>query len=396
MRIVSLTPGSSDTVVALGLSLVGRTHECDAPGTADATICTESKVSLDDPLSARELDAASASSGAAAREASFWLPTLSRAASLVEWSLAPYRTHPDVLLGLRPDVIITQLQGCRTEEEMEELRAAVAEWMGYRPSIVHLDPRSLEDVWSDIQCIADACNATSAGAQLISRLQARMRAATDAARGRPRPSVACIQWADPAYAAGAWVPELIRMAGGNDVFGARDATPFSLSDLAAKEPENVVFAICGLGLEESEEQARTMLAATENGSSVRPSPQVPQGAAPAVGCGGGSPTTLGRGSGCGSPRGGSPIRGGGEKVTHMPGQNSPALAPRGPKAVVGDLLRHLPAVVRQAVTVVDARGLFSRPGPLVAETLEVLVEILHPEAQPYGHQDKVWRHLALA
>lgn len=326
MRVVSLHPAATDALVALGApvvgALVGRSHECDGGGTGGVPVLTSSK------LGAAELDADAAHAAASGGWAQLlWeasrLPAATRARALLEWALSVYRVDVAALLRARPTVVLTQTQarysgGAVQPGEVEEALQAV---LGYAPTLVHLDPKRLGDVWEDVRAVARAVGVGDGGDSCVRGLQARVANAAAIARGRPRRRVACVQWASPLYAAGAWVPELVELAGGVDVFceAGGDSVPFEAAELAKAAPDALVFAICGVTRQEAAAEARKAMAAV------------------------------------------------------------------GRKAWAA-----IPAARRGAVAVVEANRLFSRPGPLLADSLEVLVEILHPDAQPFGHRAREW------
>ncbi|KAK9830130.1 hypothetical protein WJX72_009923 [[Myrmecia] bisecta] len=319
LRVVSLLPSATDTVVALGLQhlLVGRTHECDLPEVASVPICTANKLG---DLSNADTDMAMNSSAAALAEAAFMGP--GQAIAILEYGLAVYRTQLDMLAELRPDVILTSLQDPEQLRSSGVLHAGLQMLLGKEPKVVHLAAASLEGVWQDMQSIADALGAAEHGQQVVADMQRRMSNAAAACNGRPRWRVACIQWPDPWYAAGFWVPQMLHQAGAVDVLGkVQTSVCFTPESLASAAPDVLLFALCGFSLSESLTQAGAAMG----------------------------------------------------KMKEWWGQ--------------------LPAVKRGRIAVLDGNRLFSRPGPLLVESMEALVEVLHPEAQRYGHEGKSWQYL---
>src|SRR5262249_28947423 len=135
-------------------------------------------------------------------------------------SLSVYRVHTDLLKELKPDVLVTQSQCEVCAVSLRDVEQAVCSWLGARPQIVSLAPNTLADVWADIGRVAEALNVAERGAELCSRLQRRLAAITRKVRRLPeRPTVACIEWLDPLMAGGNWMPELVTMAGGVNLFG---------------------------------------------------------------------------------------------------------------------------------------------------------------------------------
>jgi len=138
---------------------------------------------------------------------------------------------------------------------MKAVEQAVCEFTASKPRIVSLEPNALEDIWADIRRVADALAAPERGDQLVARLGARMDAVNRrAARVSHRPSVACVEWIEPLMAAGNWMPELVELAGGVNLFGeAGKHSPWmTWPELAAADPEVIVVSPCGFDL------ARTM------------------------------------------------------------------------------------------------------------------------------------------
>jgi iron complex transport system substrate-binding protein len=235
-RIVSLLPSATEIVCALGFEhdLVGRSHECDFPRSVEhLPALTEPK--FRPKGSSAEID----------RDVK----------KIVGEALAVYRVDTAKLRELKPDFIVTQSQCevCAVSEA--EVEAAVAQWLGVKPRIVSLAPYALDDLLADMQRVADALGAHQRGVDCIARLKARMD--TIAARARAagsRPKLATIEWLDPLMAAGNWMPELIEMAGGTNLFGrAGEHSPWmKFDDLAAKDPDAILVSPCGFDI------ARTM------------------------------------------------------------------------------------------------------------------------------------------
>ena len=244
-RIISLLPSATEIVGALGLAdcLIGRSHECDFPsGVAQLPVCTAPKIDV------------AGTSGAIDR----------RVKELVELGLSVYRVDADGLRALAPDLIVTQSQCevCAVSEE--DVEAAVADWVvGQRPRIVSLKPDALSDVWRDIQNVAVAAGVAERGADLVDGLQARMRKIQEAAAAAPtRPRVACVEWIDPLMAAGNWMPELVELAGGENLFGvAGQHSPWMEWDaLKAADPDVIVVLPCGFDMARSRSEMPALTA----------------------------------------------------------------------------------------------------------------------------------------
>ena len=206
VRIISLIASSTEAICALGLEefLVGRSHECDyPPRVSQLPVCTKPR--FDVSGSSREIDER--------------VKSLQRE-SLVKDALGVYEVFPDRLRELQPTHIVTQAQCEVCAVSLRDVERAVAEVAECQATIISLQPNSMADFWADICRLASGLGRTGAGVRLVANLQARVQEIE--ARTRPlraTPRVACIEWADPLMAAGNWMPELVQMAGGENLFG---------------------------------------------------------------------------------------------------------------------------------------------------------------------------------
>ncbi|MEK9673121.1 MAG: ABC transporter substrate-binding protein [Rhodospirillaceae bacterium] len=240
-KVVSLLPSATEIVNSLGCGdwLVGRSHECDyPPGVSALPVCTAPRL---------DLGGTSADIDRKVKDA-------------VRDAAAVYQVLDDVLKDLAPDVIITQDQCKVCAVSLADVEAAVCAWTGQSTKMLSLKPMTLSDVIGDIGRVADALGVHDDGA----RGQAALRARADALTVKPqgtRPRVACIEWTDPLMAAGNWVPELVDIAGGADIFGRPGDHPpwITWGDLKAADPDIVVFMPCGFGLERTAAEARAMI-----------------------------------------------------------------------------------------------------------------------------------------
>ena len=243
-RIVSLLPAATEIVAALGLDadLVGRTHECDwPPSIGHVRRVTASAVAVDD--SPGRIDAA-------VRELSMGgepLFTLDEAA----------------IANTRPELILTQ-RLCDVCAVSEMDVRALALRLEPAPRVVTLAGSTLDGVFDDIAGVAAAAGVAERGAALIESLRGRLRSVhlTLQAAAAPRPRVAVIEWTDPLYAAGHWVPEMVRRAGGVDVLAkAGEHSRHSTTEAVREaDPEIVLVAPCGVGLARAASEARVLLA----------------------------------------------------------------------------------------------------------------------------------------
>lgn len=208
-------------------NLVGRSHECDFPaGVATLPVCTRPRI----PVSgdSREID-------------DLVKNQLRDAASV-------YEVFAEVLEELQPSHILTQTQCEVCAVSLKDLEQAMAAGLSISPRVVPLHPNSLADVWDDIRRVAESLGIAERGESTIASLQARMRAISDRTQTtQAKPRVACIEWLEPLMAAGNWVPELVEMAGGVNLFGeAGKHSPWmSWRQLVDADPDVIVVMPCG-------------------------------------------------------------------------------------------------------------------------------------------------------
>src|SRR5207247_370242 len=199
--LVSLLPGCTEIVGELGLreQLVGRSHECDfPPAVRRLPACTRPKLNVQ--AASLQID----------REVN----------ALLQDALSIYQIDAGKLKQLRPDFILTQSQCEVCAVSLSEVEQAVSGWVGFQPRVLSLAPNALADVWNDILKVAGALGVAERGVEVVARLKDRVESIAARTRHLPqRPSVACIEWLDPLMAAGNWVPELVELAGGLNLFG---------------------------------------------------------------------------------------------------------------------------------------------------------------------------------
>ncbi len=302
-RVVSLIASATEIVCALGFEdqLVGRSHECDfPPSVRRLPVCTSPKFDVEG--SSYQID--------------------QRVKAIVQEGLSVYRVDGEMLRQLKPDVIVTQSQCevCAVSER--DVEQAVCDWLDGRPKVVSLKPDKLADVWEDVRGVAVALGVADRGEELVARLRQRMRVIADRAGALPgRPTVACVEWVEPLMASGNWMPELVAMAGGVNLFGeaGKHAPWMEWRQLVERDPDVILVLPCGFDI------ARTR-------------------------------------------------------------QEMPALTakPEWPR---------LRAVRSGRVFLLDGNQFFNRPGPRLAESLEILAEVLHPEAFRFGHEGAGWQRL---
>ena len=234
-RIVSLLPSTTEIACALGFEdeLVGRSHECDYPSSVvGLPVCTAPRFDVEG--SSRQID--------------------DRVVDLVRRGLSVYDVDAEKLRELAPTAVLTQDQCEVCAASLDDVERALRDWLGTPPAVVSLNPQTLGDVWGDMVRVGEALGAPDRGRRLSERLADRLSEITEQVmRIRERPSVACVEWIDPLMAAGNWVPELVALAGGRNLFGETGASSpwLSWEELRAADPEVIAVMPCGFGIPRS-------------------------------------------------------------------------------------------------------------------------------------------------
>jgi iron complex transport system substrate-binding protein len=242
MRIASLVPSATEMLFALGLgdSVVGVTHECDYPAPAGAKPdLTRSAIA--EGLSAAEID----------REVR----------ERTERGAAIYELDAERLTELEPDLIVTQ-QVCEVCAVSFDDVKAVAKRIPSDPRVLSLDPSTIGEVLADIRTLAAAAEVPEAGERLLADAADRLDRVRDAVDGvSERPRVLALEWLDPPFAGGHWVPQMIDLAGGEDALGlpGEKSRQFEWDEARAGLPQVAVSMPCGYGTERAAEETRPFL-----------------------------------------------------------------------------------------------------------------------------------------
>jgi iron complex transport system substrate-binding protein len=237
MRIASLVPSATEMLFALGLGedVVGVTHECDFPPAATARArLTRSVIPLGLPPA--EVDAA-------VRD------RIGRGEAL-------YELDEDALRDLDVQLIVTQAVCAVCAVSYDDVRAVAGRLPG-RPDVLSLDPSTLAEVLTDAQTLSNAAAVPAAGSTLRADLQRRLDLVQDAVGGASRPRVLALEWLDPPFIGGHWVPEMIALAGGTNSIGEPGGKSWTArwEDLFALAPDVVVVMPCGAYVDEVAAQA---------------------------------------------------------------------------------------------------------------------------------------------
>lgn len=231
-RVVSLIASATEIVAALGFedALVGRSHECDWPVSV-TRLPQVSRLAFSVNRSSRGIDVA--------------------VKDRLRMALSVYEVDAALLCALQPDIILTQTQCKVCAVTPEDVERATCDLADRAVKVVALEPNRLGDVWNDIRAVAAALGAPERGEALVTELNGRVRAIAErAAALEPKPTVATVEWIDPLMSAGNWMPELVELAGGVNLFGtAGKHSPWmTWEDLVAKDPEVLVVSPCGFGI----------------------------------------------------------------------------------------------------------------------------------------------------
>ena len=241
-RIVSLLPAGTEIVAALGAvdDLVGRSHECDfPPRVRELPIVSKPSLALDG-LSQAEIDTA--------------------VTVHMDTGESLYVVDERILNDLAPDIVLTQdlCQVCAPSGN--ELSRALTS-VSSKPSVLYLTPRTLDEIDENILDVGEAIGRGAEAARIVDHNRARVREwRFAAARRTHRPRVTFLEWTDPPFCAGHWVPEMIELAGGVDRLArpGADSVRVSWDDIRAWNPEVVIVAPCGFGLADAERLARDL------------------------------------------------------------------------------------------------------------------------------------------
>ncbi|MDZ8025655.1 MAG: cobalamin-binding protein [Nostoc sp. SerVER01] len=242
VRIVSLIPGGTEILAALGLvnAIVGRSHECDyPPEIQNRPICTQARLN------------SNASSSQIHDEVN----------NLLQSALSIYQIKTDVLEQLQPTHILTQDQCDVCAVSLHEVEKAVATLVESQPQIISLQPNILQDICADIERVGNIFGVDSV--KVIENLEARVKICEQRIQGlglNELPTITCIEWIDPLMVAANWIPELVNLAGGQSLFSvAGQPSPhLPWETLIASNPDVIVFMPCGFDLNRTRQEAQML------------------------------------------------------------------------------------------------------------------------------------------
>lgn len=240
MRIVSLLPSATEIVSALGLtgSLVGISHDCDFPPEIRAKpVLSEAIVTTDLPSGVIE----------------------TQIRGQVHRGKSVYHLDEAQLAQLQPTLILTQ-ELCRVCAPSYSLVKQAAKVLDAEAKIASLEPRGLYDILDNILLVGDLTDTGERARAVVQQLRRRIEQIRALAAGRERPRVACIEWLDPIYVGGHWVPEMVEIAGGHDVLGRAGEPSFLVEwdDVLEAAPDVVVLMPCGFDVARTRQEVNVL------------------------------------------------------------------------------------------------------------------------------------------
>ena len=243
MRICSLLPSATEVIASLGLSdeLVGISHECDYPPSVRGVPIMVEPMILPHGLASPDID----------RQVS----------QLVASGQRLYRLKDHLLQQAQPDLILSQDLCHVCAVTPDQLHDALCS-MPRQPTVLTLNPSTVQDVIDDVVRIGDAANRSAEGHRLAAHLRDRLEAVHTRVQGiSHRPSVVCIEWLSPLYLAGHWVPEMVQLAGGQDVL-AQPGSPSRVvtwDEILAAAPDVLIVMPCGFSVERTHAELFQMM-----------------------------------------------------------------------------------------------------------------------------------------
>ena len=252
MRIVSLLPSTTEILFAIGVGdeVVGVTFECNFPPEARSRPIVSSS-SLPAGLSPRQIDTEVRARLAAGEDL--------------------YRLDEGALRDLAPDLVVTQDLCAVCAVDVDTVDAAL-EHLGCHGNVLTVDPATLAEVLESIVVIGAATGRAERATRVVADLRSRLAAVESAVRGRHRPKVAVVEWTDPLFSAGHWVPDMVDAAGGISVLGVsgRRSEVIRPERLAESGAAVVVVAPCGYNLAGATDLAVTVARQRPNCQRERP------------------------------------------------------------------------------------------------------------------------------
>ena len=300
-KIVTLIPSATEIVSFLGEknSIIGRSHECDYPlGLEKIDKLTSPKINVD----------------GASNEINKQINTL------LENSLSVYKVNVQKLKKLNPDFIVTQAHCEVCAVSFSEVEEIVEKYLNKKTKIISLQPNTLKEVFDDFDRVAKELHINnSKNRNLINLLKKRVDEIKEMSLNKKKPKVACVEWIDPLMVAGNWIPELVSISGGDDIFGniGKNSHWIKFEEIRRHDPDIIIFMPCGFNINKTNEELKIFL------------------------------------------------------------ENNPTW-------------KSLKSFKNENFFVVDGNQFFNRPGPRLIDSIEILLEIIHPNLTNLNYKNKGW------
>jgi iron complex transport system substrate-binding protein len=243
MKICSLLPSATEVIAALGLhdELVGISHECDYPPSVKGVPIMVEPMIPPHGLASADIDR--------------------QVGQLVASGQRLYRLKDDLLRHACPDLVLSQdlchVCAVTPDQLQDSLRS-----MPHQPTVLTLNPSTVDDVIDDVVQIGDAAGRPAEGRRLATQLRDRLDAIRTRVQGlSPHPRVVCIEWLSPLYVAGHWVPEMVQLAGGQDVLAQPGSSSrvVTWDEILAAAPDVLIVMPCGFSVERTQTELSQLM-----------------------------------------------------------------------------------------------------------------------------------------
>ena len=241
-KIVTLIPSATEIVSFLGKKdfIVGKSHECDYPEDLNnIKKLTSPKINVE------------GASGEIHKEIT----------EILENSLSVYKVDVNELKKLNPDIVVTQAHCEVCAVSFSEVQEIVTNHLDKNTKIISLQPNTLDDVFEDINRVAKGLNIDEIKTKnLIKPLEERLKNIQVKSSEKKKKKIACIEWIDPLMAAGNWIPEMVKISGGEDVFGksGKDSHWIKFDEVKKYNPEIIIFLPCGYDIEKTKNEVENL------------------------------------------------------------------------------------------------------------------------------------------
>ena len=241
-KIVTLIPSATEIVAFLGMkdSIVGRSHECDYPkDLKNITKLTSPKINIEG--SSSEIH--------------------QQINKILENSLSVYKVDIEELKKLEPDVVITQAHCEVCAVSLSEVEEIVTNHLNEKTKIISLQPNTLKEIFDDFYRVSRGLNLEKLNTEnLIKPLKNKLENIEILGARQKRYKVACIEWIDPLMAAGNWIPEMVKISGGEDIFGkkGKDSHWIKFDEIKKKDPDIIIFLPCGYDINKTNNEVKKL------------------------------------------------------------------------------------------------------------------------------------------